>query len=105
MAKKKETAVNGHTDGKAPTREVRTATSFASYYSNDTIMETGPWDVRFRFGHVVENDKANARIIVEQLAEVHVSPQHAKRLHQILTEHLRQYEEMFGPIPMPPKTE
>jgi hypothetical protein len=30
-----------------------------------------------------------------------MSPQHAKRVNEILSEHIRAYEQMFGPLPMP----
>ena len=70
-----------------------------SYYTNNTQVETGVWDVRFRFGVVDEFDKANNIIHAVHVAEVRMSLEHAKRIHTILTEQLDRYQARFGKLP------
>jgi len=85
------------------TRKVTQAPTFGSYYANDTQIQTTPWDVRFRFGQVVEVDPANQTATVEAVADVRMSPEHAKRLVTILQQQLTTFEARFGTIPQPPE--
>jgi hypothetical protein len=83
------------------TREVNVSPTFAAYYTNDTEVQTGPWDVRLRLGQIAEVDSERNHAIITRVAEVRMSPQHAKRVVAILMEHLERYEAKYGPIPLP----
>jgi Protein of unknown function (DUF3467) len=80
-------------------RVVETAPTFVSLYTNDTQVQTTPWDVRLVFGEIA--DTTNEAVIVRRTGEVRMSPQHAKRITVILIKQLQGYEAKFGPIPQP----
>ena len=83
-------------------REVITAPTFASLYANDTQVETTPWDIRLVFGEISESPTVDRpRVVVKQVGEVRMSPQHAKRITQILVKQLEHYEKTLGHIPLP----
>ena len=82
-------------------RQVQKSDSFASYYTNDTQVQTGVWDVRLIFGLINEVDKEAGVVYVTQVAEVRMSPQHALRVHRLLGEQLERYAVNFGTIPEP----
>lgn len=89
-----------------PAREIRRekAPQHFSIYANDIQVQTSPWDVRFLFGQVAgpaPNNTDDAPIVVQQQAELHISPQLAKKLMQILTAQIAVYERELGPIPSP----
>ena len=76
--------------------------SFVSIYANDIQLLTTPWDIRFRMSQLeaVDHKKQEAQISV--FADVRMSPQHAKKLAEVLVKQIAGYESRFGPIPMPP---
>ena len=82
-------------------REVDSPT-FASLYTNDTQLQLSPWDVRLIFG-VISTPRTAAKPTVEitRVGEVRMSPQHAKKVTEILLSQLVGYEKQFGPIPQP----
>ena len=97
-------------DGKEPTeivranvnREALKSDQFVSIYANDTQFQVSPWDVRLVFGVIDElPTKERPTILVQTLAEVRMSPQHAKKVTMVLLEQLKAYEENVGPIPLP----
>src|SRR5690242_11723065 len=70
---------------------------FFSVYANDVQLQTTPWDMRFTLGEVI--DEENGILGVNQLGELRMSPQLAKRLAAIMAEQLKAYEMRFGEIP------
>jgi hypothetical protein len=85
-------------------REVAAAPTFVSLYSNDTQVQVSPWDVRLIFGMITQPPSAqqpSPTIHVTQVGEVRMSPQHAKKVVQILLAQIQGYEERIGPIPLP----
>ena len=84
-------------------RKTVNSPSFASYYTNDTQLQTTPWDLCLTFGVIANVDRENAVVTIENLAEVRMSPAHAKKLSEILAGQVRHYEESIGFIPMPPE--
>lgn len=87
---------------KTVTRDLVVSPSFVTIYANDTQLQTTPWDIRFVFGEMsVEPRDGEVVMSVKQVAEVRMSPQHAKRVATILLEQLQSYEASFGPIPQP----
>jgi len=106
MAKKPKATTEASTDERAgeskqPRRTVTRASGFTTYYTNDTRVQTGPWDVRIVLGLVGDGEDDSIQVL--QTAEVCMSPQHAKRIVQILERHLKHYEETYGAIPVPLK--
>lgn len=65
---------------------------------------TGPWDVRINIGEVEDVQLVADKPVmtVNQLGEVRMSVQIAKRLILMLADQLKTYEAMFGQIPGPP---
>ena len=82
-------------------RTVTVSPTFGSYYGNDTQIQTSPWDLRFIFGQIMEVDAEKKRAVVMAVAEVRMSPQHAKRVLEVLRQQIEHYEKLFGPIPQP----
>ena len=83
---------------KAKTTYQRSDT-FASYYSNDTQVQTGLFDVRLMFGTIDVINKERGEVEVIQNAEVRMSLPHARLVHGILSKHLEDYEKKFGKVP------
>lgn len=66
-------------------------------YSNIVEVESCMLDVVLRFGN---RDRAQAQKgEFDPLVTVFLSPQHAKLLARILTNHVEMYEQNFGPLP------
>lgn len=83
-------------------RVVTNAPGFVSLYANDVQVQITPWDVRLTLGQIgdVASD-GEVKISVQQIADVRLSPQLAKKLTIILLGQLQAYEERLGPIPQP----
>ena len=77
--------------------EYRLAADYRSYYTNSAGVQTTPWDITIKFGKVIEASKA--KLVVENQAEVVMSPQHAKSVAQLMDEQIKSYEAKHGPIP------
>jgi hypothetical protein len=74
--------------------------SFASYYVNDVQIMTTPWDIRLRMGQIEDVNPQKGEATITVLADVRFSPQHAKKLAEILIKQLEGYETNVGPIPV-----
>ncbi len=88
----------------AAERKVARSQNFFSVYTNDMQVMTGPWDVRINIGEVEDVQLVADKPVmtVNQLGEVRMSVQIAKRLILMLADQLKTYEAMFGQIPGPP---
>lgn len=75
---------------------------FASFYVNDTQLQTSPWDVRFMFGLIQEVDQDKQIAKIERVVDVRMSLQHAKKISEVLREQIQQYESKIGFIALPP---
>lgn len=71
-------------------------------YVNHTNIETSIWDVRLRLGETLETDRDRNILRVRELANVRMSPQHARVVLRLLAKHLENYELQFGKIPSAP---
>lgn len=86
-------------------QQVTKAPDFKNLYSNNVQLTATPFDIVFIFG---ENQALKDNfLIVEQLAKVTMSPQHAKVFSQLLADNIAKWEQTFGPIvvPKPPEAE
>ena len=109
MAKKRTTRKSASQDGDQVQivranvkREVAVSPTFLSFYANDTVFEVSPWDVRMTFGVIkTPPTKGSPTAVIESVAEVRMSPQHAKKMLEVLLGQLVGYEKRFGPIPQP----
>ena len=81
------------------TREVVRSPEFVSIYSNDVQVWTSPWDLRLILGELSDQPTPGT-VIVNQLAELRMSPQLAKKLTMIMIQQLKAYEADFGEIPL-----
>src|SRR5262249_46715777 len=90
---KEENSPGGELVNFKVTREPVAADKFVTLYVNDTQIQYTPWDIRFLLG-VIETlaTPENPRVVVKQLGEIRMSPQHAKRFAQVLTQQLSHYE-------------
>ncbi|HEV8641379.1 MAG TPA: DUF3467 domain-containing protein [Methylomirabilota bacterium] len=83
-------------------RTIVFAPNFISLYTNDTQVQVSPWDVRLIFGEISEPPTSERpEVVIKATGEVRMSPQHAKRILQILADTLATYERSVGPIPLP----
>ena len=83
-------------------RRVEISPTFVSLYVNDTQIEVTPWDFRFTFGEITRAPTAdNPTVGVKSTGEIRMSPQHAKKLAEILVQTLQRYESAIGKIPLP----
>ena len=83
-------------------RAVVLSPTFVSLYANDTQIQTSPWDFRLIFGEISNIPTTEEpTVVIRQTGEVRMSPQHAKKVAEILIKQLRHYEETVGPIPLP----
>lgn len=84
-------------------RQTSKSETFFSIYTNDIMVQTSPWDVRLTLGELGDTETDGDKMIVRinQLCEVRMAPQLAKKLVLILAEQLKSYEANFGEIPGP----
>src|SRR5947209_7406693 len=81
-------------------RHVSRSSAFVSLYANDIQIHTSPWDLRFVFGELGDPvEGPGPSINVNQLGEVRISPQFAKKLVDLIITQLAAYEQTFGKIP------
>src|SRR5689334_9186764 len=74
-------------------RETMPATEQISLYANDTQLQISPWDFRFIFGVIASTPSPdNPTIKVQEVGEVRMSPQHAKKITQVLLQQIQSYE-------------
>ena len=74
--------------------------TYLSLYSNDTQVQVSPWDVRLIFGEIRElPTEEKPELVVRPTGEVRMSPQHARRVVDILQETLTKYEATYGELP------
>lgn len=80
--------------------------NFVSLYTNDTQVQLTPWDIRMTFGEISEaragEPGEQPTVQIKTTGEVRMSPQHAKKLAEILARQIQVYERNVGTIPMPP---
>jgi len=80
-------------------RKTRKAENYVILYANDTQVQTTPWDIRLVFGRIGSMpSQADPVLMIEQVGEVSMSPQHAKRVASILQAQIDAYERQVGPI-------
>lgn len=72
------------------------------YYANLTGMEISPYDFKFGFGRI-NNDNSTSNLKDAIDVEVMMSPQHAKSLLMMLSQNIAKYEDTFGTINITPK--
>lgn len=97
MSKTPETTIKQESLAKK-TRKLVKSDAFVSLYSNDTQVQATVWDFKLSFG-VVHDVPGEAEVTIERSAEVRMSPQHAKKIAQIILAQVGKYEENFGVIP------
>ena len=82
-------------------RSVIVSPTFGAFYANDTQVQTSPWDVRLMFGLIVEVDPAKKLAVVERVADVRMSLQHAKKVVEVLSQQIQQHEATIGFVAVP----
>jgi hypothetical protein len=68
-----------------------------SFYTNSVQLQLSVFDLKLLFGVIVS--AAAPQPLMRPIAEVVMSPQHAKALAALLTAHVRGYENRFGQLP------
>lgn len=107
MAKTSAPIDNASTDLKPDLKieHVRGGNDVPTFYVNNTFVETSVWDIRLRLGETLETDREHNILRVREIANVRMSPQHARAVLTILENHLENYEKQFGKIPAVPQQE
>ena len=67
------------------------------YYANNVGFRVSPWDFTMIFGQIREATKE--RLVIENQAEIVMSPQHIKVFARVLRSNIEKYEARFGAIP------
>jgi hypothetical protein len=75
--------------------------SFVDVYANDTLLQVTAWDARFMFGVITEPGLDQTKVGIVRVADVRMSLQHAKRVAQLLNEHIKRYEDQHGQLKIP----
>lgn len=75
--------------------------SAPTYYANNVWLSTSLWDVKLSFGVMAEQDEEG--VAFQDVANVIMSPQHARVFLEVLATQIAEYERKFGPIPRPPQ--
>ncbi|HEY3770785.1 MAG TPA: DUF3467 domain-containing protein [Candidatus Angelobacter sp.] len=105
MAKKeiiqKADAVQAPRKPRYPDRKVlrQKSETYSNFYANNVEITVSPWDMRLRFGQILEADEE--KLVLEEYSTVFMSPQHAKAFAQILQAHIDKYEASFGQLKEP----
>jgi Protein of unknown function (DUF3467) len=78
------------------------ADSFTQAYANSVQIRMTMWDMELVFGKIKRNtgDSGAAAVVIENFGAITVSPSQAKALSEVLAQHVKMYEENFGPIPL-----
>ena len=95
-----DTVADGpHSEVSVDTRRVRRERpdDLPTYYANNVAFRSSLWDITLDFGVILE--AGENEFAFRDLATVIMSPQHARVFAELLTEHVRRYEELFGRIP------
>jgi uncharacterized protein DUF3467 len=77
------------------------AANFVEIYANDTYIQTSPWDVRLMLGVLTELGPDQNTPSPLRVADVRMSLHHAKKVAQLLTKQISQYERDHGPLILP----
>jgi hypothetical protein len=78
-------------------RQADTPEAVPEFYIDRIQYNISPYTYTFRCGLQREGRQQPQIVVV-----LHMSPQHAKALHQTLGGALEHYERVIGPIPLPP---
>ncbi len=89
-------------DSKEPKgrQQIRThSPTFTRVWANDALVGHSPWDFRLVLGQL---RRADVEVLeAEEQVEVHMSPQFAMRLLDVLQKNITKYETNFGKIELP----
>lgn len=81
---------------------------FKQHYANSVQIKISLWDAELVFGLLQTPMVPGEEVTILNWGSVHISPQQAKALAQLLDSHVRMYEQNFGPISLkawtPPDT-
>ena len=90
-----------HPLGQPPTVQVQNSPDYRDSYANSVQVRASLWDFFLLFGSV---QQASAEeVTVKNFQGIYLSPQQAKALCNVLTQHLQQYESTFGEINLQPQ--
>jgi len=78
------------------------ADNYHQAYANSVQVRMTMWDLELVFGKIKQNAAADGAptVVIENFGAVTLSPSQAKALSEVLVQHVRMYEENFGPIPL-----
>jgi len=78
---------------------LRRAASFVSSYVNNATVRSALYDMSIAFSQIMIE---GAKPVVEEKCEVVMTPAHAKALAVALALNLKQWEDRFGEVKLPP---
>lgn len=97
MAEATENAIASEVPDDEGTIERITPEGRPVFYSNISALGSTVWDFTMDFGMILDTSKNRLRF--QDVARVVMSPQQALVFSEVLSNHVRQYEEKFGRIP------
>ena len=83
----------------APGRRDEVSPAFVSVYANEVTIAMTLWDICLRFGELRGTE--GQVLTVRRVADVTLAVPLAKRLVEILTKTIQQYELDIGPVALP----
>jgi hypothetical protein len=84
-------------DSKARNVTLNHSASVPDFYANHVHVVASLFDINLNFGLVRKAD--DEEVVVDDIATVRMSPQHAKSLAGLLRRKVKDYEDEFGPLP------
>lgn len=77
--------------------DLRISPSHVTIYSNSAAIGMSFFDFRLAFGET-HPESTPQKVVINNSATVIMTPEHAKRLANVLGKNVQQYEERFGKI-------
>jgi len=72
------------------------AADYRTYYANNIAVQVTPWEFDLRFGRVMK--ATSEKLEIEESCQIYVTPELVKVIIETLSQTLRQYEQMNGPV-------
>ncbi len=95
----KRGAMTDDTAPDQPSRLQGVAQALPLFYANQAGLRPGPFDIALDFGYLAAGAEGEPPAGTQWIARVAMSWEHARALHDLLGEQIRNYEENVGPLP------
>ena len=76
---------------------------YRSVYANNAMFGSTVFDFAMTFAEILAVNPDEHKIVAEQKVRVVMSPLHFKLFSQVCAQNVKNFEESFGTIPIPPE--